>query len=165
VIEMTTPPPIPSTKAQQAMFDAVARTARDAGVFGAVDVRTSGPIQGVVCEVRGSATPAHYRITSEGGRLFVEFTTPDRWLSHSIEADLLNTGDKLEDLIDEELVDLGSAPWHAKVEHFRNADKLFVFRSPLPSKFVPTAEDVGRALLAYEACFGRLGDVGGGSEG
>lgn len=160
---MTTPPSTPPANALHAMLNAVARQAREAGVFAGVEVRLSGPTQGVVCEAKGSAAPAHYRLTLEGGRLYVEFTTPDRWLSHSIEADLLNTGDKLEDLIDEEIVELGGTPLHAKVEHFRNDEKLFVFRSPLPPGNA-SAEAAARILLAYEACFQRLGDVGAGTD-
>ncbi len=133
---------------------AVAAKARASGLFAAVEIHPHG----VVCEAKASAAPAQYRVTVEGSRWYVEVTTADRWLSHSIEADLLNTGDHLEDLVDEELVELGATPLKSKVEHFRNDDKLFVFRSPLPG-----ADTAAMALLAYEACFSRLGDMSAGA--
>jgi len=133
---------------------AVAAKARASGLFAAVEVHPHG----VVCEAKASAAPAQYRVTFEGSRWYVEVTTADRWLSHSIEADLLNTGDHLEELVDEELVELGATPLKAKVEHFRNDDKLFVFRSPLPG-----GDAAAMALLAYEACFSRLGDMSAGA--
>ena len=166
---MTTAPNIPP--AMQTLLDAVAASARRAGVFAGVVVQPGT----VVCDAKASAAPAQYRITFEGGpqggKVYAEVTTADRWLSHSIEADLLNTGDKLEELIDEELVELGAAPLHAKVEHFRNDAKLFVFRSALPMSPSHAEEHASamlaaRALLAYEACFSKLGDmsVGGTQE-
>lgn len=96
----------------------------------------------------------------------------DRWLSHSIEADLLNTGDKMEDLLEEELVELrvrhaGRELGGLSVEHFRSEDKLFTFRSRLPGAASDLApETISGCLLAYEACFRNLGDMaaGGGDE-
>jgi hypothetical protein len=142
------------TPAIAAHLSTVASEARASGLFAAVEVLPLG----VVCEAKAPAAPAQYRVTVEGARWYVEVTTADRWLSHSIEADLLNTGDHLEDLVDEELVELGVTPLKAKVEHFRNDHKLFVFRSPLPG---PDA--AATALLAYEACFSRLGDMSAGA--
>lgn len=150
------------------LLDAVAHAAREAGVFASIEVQPHA----VVCHATASAAPAQYRLTHEqsgdANRLYVEVTTADRWLSHSIEADLLNTGDKLEELIDEELVELGAAPIHShaksKVEHFRNDSKLFVFRSLLPIQPEKAADAQAQklaciALLAYEACFSELGDM------
>jgi hypothetical protein len=134
---------------------AVASKARASGLFAAVAVLPHS----VVCEAKASAAPAQYRVTVEGSRWYVEVTTADRWLSHSIEADLLNTGDHLEDLVDEELVELGATPLKAKVEHFRNDEKMFVFRSLLPG-----GDAAATALLAYEACFSRLGDMSAGGD-
>jgi hypothetical protein len=157
-----------TTSALRAFLAAVAQVARDAGVFAGVEVLPAG----VVCEARGSAAAAQYRVSVEKGRLYVELTTPDRWLSHSIEADLLNTGDKIEELVDEELVELGAAPIHVplgavRVEHYRNDAKLFVFRSALPSLAssecdLVSTEIASRMLLAYEACFRELGDMNAG---
>ena len=156
-------------------LSAVAEGARSAGVFR--DVRTAPGGEGgtrLIADAPASAAPAEYRVELDGGRLWISLVTPDRWLSHSIEADLLHTGDRLEDLIDEELAEHGFAPraGHAAVcEHFRDADRLFTFRSPLPfgrgDLSDPAASDqTRRALLAYEACFRRLGDMeAAGAEG
>lgn len=152
-----------TTPALQKFLTAVAQRARQADVFAAVNVHA----QAVVCDAKASAAPAQYRLTIEKQHVYVELTTADRWLSHSIEADLLNTGDKLEELIDEELVELGGSAIHARVEHFRNDAKRFVFRSRLPlgeSASTPlgdasSVEIASRALLAYESCFAALGDM------
>jgi hypothetical protein len=158
---MTNTPP--SSKTLGPLFEAVAKRAKESGVFGAVEI---GP-RGVVCDAKASAAPAQYRITAEDGKLYAEVTTADRWLSHSIEADLLNTGDSLGELIDEELVELGALPLHAppanpKVDHFRNDAKLFVFRSLIPSATAARPAEVALVLLAYEACFAKLGDMSAG---
>lgn len=162
-------PPLPmtnpkaTTPSHQELLNGVAEHARQAGVFAAVEVRPDA----VVCEAKASAASAQYRVTIENGHVYVELTTQDRWLSHSIEADLLNTGDKLEELIDEELIELGGAAIHAKVEHFRNDAKLFVFRSKLACK-ESTEPEPGdsrsvqaafSAILAYEAAFRHLGEM------
>lgn len=157
-----------TTPALQEFLAAVAQRAKAAGVFASVNVQPNA----VVCEAKASAAAAQYRLTIEKEHAYVELTTADRWLSHSIEADLLNTGDKLEELIDEELVELGASAMHAKVEHFRNDAKLFVFRSrlplgkggPLPLEGPNSVEMASRALRAYEACFAALGDMSAGSE-
>ena len=51
------------------------------------------------------------------------------WLSESIESDLMHSGDKLDELIEEELVDQGEEPGHISFEHFRSDDMLFTFRT------------------------------------
>lgn len=86
----------------------------------------------------------------------------DRWLSESIETDLLHTGDKVEELLAEELAEQGFPTGHGlRIEHFRSDDLLFTFRSPLSlSPSAPDAADAAaRYLLAYEACFRNLGDM------
>jgi hypothetical protein len=97
-------------------------------------------------------------------RLWVGIYTPDRWLSGSIEADVLHMGDKYEDLLEEELVDQG---WNARleVEHFRDDEKVFVFRSPILVEESQSLDDASliekatQALLAYEMAFRELGDM------
>lgn len=139
---------------------AVRDGAAAAGVFG--EPRVEGGR--LVCPAPDAAAPAEYRVELDGGQVWVSLVTPDRWLSHSIEADLLHTGDKIEDLIDEELAEHGFTGGPLRCEHFRDRDKLFTFRSPLPigpgDLGDPAAADrTRRALLAYEACFRRLGDM------
>jgi hypothetical protein len=115
------------------------------------------------CEARGSAAPAFYRLEVDGGRVWVSLVTPDRWLSESIEADLMHTGDKLEELLEEELVDLGYDGPTPTYEHFRSEDKQFTFRTALPGSaesFDAAGADRARLmLLGYEACFRQLGDM------
>ena len=150
----------------QSVMASVADAARRSGRFGAVSIPASG--EGVVCEAKASAAPASYRVGVDGATVFVELVMADRWLSHSIEADLLNTGDKMEELLEEELVDLGVRHKERdvsglSVEHFRSEDKLFTFRSRLPGPASELdAETIAGCLIAYEACFGALGDMSAG---
>lgn len=152
---MTTP------ASQTALLAALAQRAERSGVFG--EVRVVGDF--VECVAQNSAAPASYRVSIGDGTLVVALRTPDRWLSHSIEADLLNTGDKMEDLLEEELVELGWTGEGLGVDHFRDDAKQFAFQSTLrvaPND--PNALDrAATALLAYEACFRRLGDMDAGS--
>jgi hypothetical protein len=144
-------------------LEAIRAGVAGAGVFGAPRIEGGR----LICPAPAAAAPAEYRVELDAGRVWVSLVTPDRWLSHSIEADLLHTGDKIEDLIDEELVEQGYTAGGGgplPCEHFRDRDRLFTFRSPLP--FGPddlgdpaAAEQARRALLAYEACFRRLGDM------
>lgn len=141
-----------------AILDDVRRRATAAGVF--ADVRIDGGR--LVCPAKASAAPAEYRVDPDGGRLWVSLVTADRWLSQSIEADLVHTGDKLEELLDEELVELGVVGAKPVFEHFRSEDKLFTFRTPVAGHAAGT--EVAAWLLAYEAMFRRLGDMAGGDE-
>lgn len=136
-----------------------------AGAFG--DVRLTDTH--VSCAAPASAEPAFFRVGFEDGRLWVSLVTDNRWLSQSIEADLVHTGDKLEDLIDEELVDAGFEGGPLACEHFRSEDKLFTFRSPLPID--PARADAPESiriaeqcLTAYEAAFRDLGDMTAGDD-
>ena len=92
--------------------------------------------------------------------------TADRWLSESIESDLLHTGDKME-----ELAELGSDDRVARVEHFRSDDKLYTFRLRVPAAKpggtggARTLEDQAAThLLALEAAFRNLGDMSAGPD-
>lgn len=134
---------------------------RASGVFGGVQ---RSP-RGLECPAKESGAPAAYRLELEGSQAWVSLVTADRWLSQSIELDLVHSGDKLEDLVEEELVELGLDGIRPAVEHFRSPEMLFTFRSRVP--LGGTSGDAGLAqkmLLGYEACFRRLGDMEGGSE-
>ena len=133
--------------------------AHAAGVFGSVSVRDGR----LVCTAKAAAAPASYRAFSEGGALWVSLVMADRWLSESIEGDLMHAGDKMEDLLEEELIDQGAPINRLKIEHFRSDDLLFTFRSPLT--FAPGQDQAAglvKVLLAYEACFRNLGDMNAG---
>lgn len=144
---------------REAFFQSIRAAADEAGVF--EDVKVTG--ERVECAASGSAEPAFYRVEIEGERVWVSLVTADRWLSESIEADLMHTGDKLEELLEEELVDLGYDVPGVTFEHFRSEDKLFTFRSALPGPAEPLdsgkAERAALMLLGYEACFRQLGDM------
>lgn len=146
------------------LLERVAERARASGVFGPVELRDGR----LVCAAKASAEPAAYRIEAEDGRLWVSLVTADRWLSGSIESDLVHTGDKLEELLEEELVDQGYTGRPLTFEHFRSEDKLFTFRSALPVEARRPDPDrdadvVARCLLGYEACFRNLGDMNAGA--
>ncbi|MDQ7014588.1 MAG: hypothetical protein Q9O74_11930 [Planctomycetota bacterium] len=145
------------------LFEAAAEKAREAGVFSTV--RVEG--ERLVC-VAKDVEEAEYRLDwDEKGTLWVSLVTPDRWLSGSIEGDLVNTGDKMGELVTDELVELGCDDTVEIVEHFRSEDLLFTFRSPVPVGERGGDEAANLAavyVLAYEACFRQLGDMGGEGE-
>lgn len=138
---------------------ALAAAAKQAGVFASVKTEDGA----LVCEADGSAEPASYRVEAQDGRVWVSLVMADRWLSESIEAQLVHTGDKLDELIEEEMADFGYAGQPLPFEHFRSEDMLFTFRTALPKN--PGEEgfdDLARqTLLGYEACFRQLGDMDG----
>jgi hypothetical protein len=142
------------------LLERAADRARAAGVFGPVFVHDHL----LDCEARSSASEAYYRISLDAGKVWASLVTADRWLSQSIEADLVHTGDKLEDLLAEELAELDHVGPAPAFEHFRSEDKLFTFRSVVPVELAAladpkAAELAATYLLAYEACFRRLGDM------
>ena len=157
---MSTPVQNNSNPASQAMLAAIAARAAAEGVFGSVRVEDSM----VRCDALASAEPAEYRVFAEGGKLWVALVTSDRWLSQSIEQDLVHTGDKIDELVEEELVDLEwKKEWGSTrfaYEHFRDDRKQYTFRSPVPAGTGPdAAERAAIALLAYERAFRPLGDM------
>lgn len=135
--------------------------ARQADVF--EDVRLAGST--LRCKARHVETDADYRVLAEDDAVWVGLYTPDRWLSESIEAELMHLGDKIEELLEEELCDQGYEV-ELPVQHFRDEDMLYVFRSTVPQDGVADGVDgeayaqrVTSVLLAYEACFRQLGDM------
>ena len=135
------------------------------GVFAGAEV-VSDKLRGRMlrCPALASAEPAEFRVFFEGGRVWLGLVTEARWLSQSIEADLVHTGDKMEDLIEEELIDQGLEGMRLSVEHFRDDAKLFTFRSALPLEAggldaSSSIDRTVRCLLAYEAAFRPLGDM------
>lgn len=147
----------------QSLIEAVAERVKRAEVFEDVCCEPGA----LRCQARDVEEEAHYVLLPDGkdaSRIWVGLQTPDRWLSESIEADLLHCGDKMEDLLDEELVELGYEDGPLPIEHFRDDEKFYVFRSALSVTEGGTtkSDEIDRAvkvLLAYEACFGQLGDM------
>jgi hypothetical protein len=161
---------------QQAIADAVRSAASAANVFGEEgkcgETTGDGAIVLAKFNAANSTEPAQYRVENQGEDLYVSLVMSDRWQSHSIEADLLNTGDHIEELIAEELAELGYQEQNAgeslsPCAHYRSEDKLFTFRSKLPARLSESrAARVASAwLLAYEAAFRALGDIDAGAEG
>ena len=154
---------VPATFAQ--LLHAVCARVQSAGVFYAVRIDGSR----LICDAKDSAAPAFYSLSFFEGRIWVMLQTADRWLSQSIEQALVHTGDKLDELIEEEMIELGYRGPRLPFEHFRSPEKLFTFRTSLSitesDMTTPkAAEFASHALLGYEACFRRLGDMEGGDD-
>jgi len=140
------------------IIESIANGAKSANVFGSIE---STDII-ITLQAWNAAEPACYRVYVDGDTPIVELATKDRWLSESIEAELVESGDKLEELIEDELVDLGYAEdsGAVKFEHYRSDDMEFVFRSKvIPMKDQDQSEACLQWLLAYEQCFRQLGDM------
>ncbi|MGP1347275.1 MAG: hypothetical protein ACTS3F_11495 [Phycisphaerales bacterium] len=153
----TTAPPQSVTTLLRAVRDFATR--HDA--FDAVELTPNA----VTCHAEGAPEEAYYRIAFDGTKLWGEWSSTDRYLSQSIEQVLVFTGDDLWDMIDEELVDFGwSQPSKlGPLEHFRNDDLEFVFRTAIPIDPInPPAgasRDLANVLLAFEAAMHDLGDM------
>lgn len=142
---------------------AIKANAEKARVFKDVKINSLGVLQ---CAALDSAEPAWYRIERTDDRWHVSLVTPNRWLSESIEADLMHYGDPIEELVEEELVEQGYQGGPLPVQHYRSDDMLYTFRSPLPIKGPQdknAAHIATQCLLAYQAAFHELGDMGGGA--
>lgn len=123
----------------------------------------------IVAEAKNTPEPVYYRLEIYEDTLAVSWCSPDRYISQSIETDILWTGDDLDDLIDEELVDLGWNRGRLKpLKHFRNDEMLFAFISGLPitpkQATVADTQDILRVLEAYAIAFSELGDMAGDGE-
>lgn len=154
----STPSTVPA--AFDTLLSQVCDRVRNAGVFASCTV-DQGRLD---CKADGSAEDAWYRVRWEAGRVWVSLEMADRWQSESIEADLVHTGDKLDELLEEEMIDLGYEGPKPTFEHFRSDDLLFIFRTPVPVEAdrldqQAAAEQTALMLLGYEACFRQLGDM------
>ena len=146
-----------STQSSQ-LIEIITQHAKKANVFGELSCNGST----IELQAWGAAEPACYRVYLDGETPIIELATSNRWLSESIEAELVESGDKLDELIEDELVDLGynEDTGAVRFEHYRSDDMEFVFRS----RVVPLeGQSLGDAcvqwLLAYEQCFRQLGDM------
>lgn len=142
------------------LLQTVRTAAAERGVFSSIDLLADR----LRCHAKGCPEPAWYELACVGDALIVRFATPDRWLSESIETDLMHTGDPLEELVEEELAELGWKGTVAPVKHFRDDDRVYTFENLVPKSADATLESVAtKFLFAYEAAFRGLGDVGGGA--
>jgi hypothetical protein len=146
----------------QNFLESLAERVRTHDVFGPVQV-LSGRLR---CDARDAAAPAWYAVESDGSDWVVSLSTADRWLSESIETDLLHFGDPLEELIEEELVELGGEGPVPAPKHYRADDRTYVFRNTVKGEAdrARTLDRVALWLLAYEAAFRNLGDMAGSDE-
>lgn len=152
----------------RAALETLAARAAATGLFGAVNATPTS----LVCAAANSADPAEYRVTCEGGKVWVSLVTAARYLSQSIEQTLVHSGDKAGDLLRDELIDVGLLTSHNDplplVEHFRSPppEKLYTFRTPLAIAESDLATPKGAevaflTLLAYRATFDELGGMAG----
>jgi len=119
-------------------------------------------------KAKDAAADAHYEVATAGDGLLVRLLTADRWLSESIESQLVEHGDSIEDLLEDELVEVGHEPARdgavPKVRHFRDPARNYTFECPIPIGPDGPVESARRFLLGWEACFRGLGDMSGGEE-
>ena len=104
---------------------------------------------------------AWYELKATENGCLLALMTKDRWLSESIEGDLVHTGDELEELFEEELVELdwdGDVP---PLRHFRDDLRQYVFSCEWPST---KPIEIAVAIQAMVAMFTELGDMGGEDE-
>ncbi|HED52993.1 MAG TPA: hypothetical protein ENJ00_02170 [Phycisphaerales bacterium] len=142
----------------RSVLDQVRTRAEQAGVFDSVTREGDS----LICQAKGSAEPATYRLAMRDDGLRVSLEMEDRWLSESIEAALMNSGDALEELLDDELAELGYEGAEPTYRHFRSEAMRFTFESPIPVEGLEgeaVAERAAQFLLGYEACFRQLGDM------
>jgi hypothetical protein len=147
-----------------AFLESVADIAREHGVFGEVQLLDNT----LRCRAKDAAAEAWYTVARQHDGWSVSLSTADRWLSESIETDLMHFGDPMEELIEEELVELGGEGPVEPPKHYRADDRSYVFTSrvPMAADQAPAAAaaHVATWLLAYEAAFRNLGDMAGGDE-
>lgn len=153
---------MPDTDTRSDVLDAALKPLTDSGVFAQV-ARTD---HGLRCDAMHVEEECYYALTQhEDGTVWVGWYSPDRWISGSIEGDLVHTGDKIDELLEEELVDQGLS-LSIPLEHYRNDDKLFVFQGKLdlPADAAQATDTVVKVLLAFQACFFELGDMSPGED-
>lgn len=146
----------------QALYEEVADLVREDKIFAKVR-RTD---EALICRAKDVEIEASYRVAvgEKHDVVWVGLYTPDRWLSESIEADLVHRGEKLEDLLEDELYDQG-LEIRLPTEHLRDRSMQYLFRSPIqlpPNEKLDgegMVDRVAKVLRAYEALFRQLGDM------
>lgn len=145
-----------TTQAQQTL-GSLQTHAQEASIFAAVTV--VGPR--LECEAQGASAKAEYRVEASADGWSISLGTTDRWLSESIESQLVESRDSMEDLLREELVDLDCTETPPKIRHFRDDSRRYVFECTIPFGADP-ADDLRRTrcfLFAFESMFRQLGDM------
>ncbi|MDA0803751.1 MAG: hypothetical protein O2819_08390 [Planctomycetota bacterium] len=118
--------------------------------------------QGLRCHAQG--IDAWYEVMPSDRGWVVRLVIPDRWLSESIESDLVHGRDSLEALVGDELVDLGCESSIGTIRHFRDDQRQYVFEAGIPAPKTANDDDTTLALqflLAFESTFRQLGNMSG----
>ena len=164
-------PASPPPEILRTLFVRVAELMKSGGEFS--DIRCGESIEAAAPQ---AAAPATYsvRFDATTGSIWVALEMADRWLSESIESQLVEFGDSMEELLEDELIecgypDAGGTPI-LKVEHFRSDARLFTFRARVGTVAEPldsprNIQIVSRAIAAFETCFRQLGDMHGNEDG
>lgn len=144
------------------ILEQLALLAADRGVFGEVKVEGAR----LICRAKASAAPAEYCVEPAGDGWKVSLGTQDRWLSESIESQLVESRDSMEDLLTDELKDLDWKEPAPAVRHFRDDQRRYVFECVLARRGDHGGDlaQVRTFLLAFEGAFSQLGDMSSGSD-
>ncbi|GAB4515536.1 MAG: hypothetical protein Tsb0013_20120 [Phycisphaerales bacterium] len=119
----------------------------------------------VTCHATDTPDEAQFCIEVDHEGVWLTWASTDRYLSQSIEAELMFTGDDLDDMVDEEIVDTG---WDlgklTPNTHYRDNDMRFVFRwkTPIDPGAIDAkhhAEPFAKALAGVVEAFAELGDM------
>ena len=148
------------TTGQRAALGAAVASLRESGLFGEIELKAGG----LWAHHPGEAEAAYRIELGQGNEVAASWSTPDRYLSQSIEAELMWTRDDLDDMLDEELSDLGWSAGRLKpLKHYRDEREQFVFRTTLPMRadelIAAHGDDLARCILAFERVFSELGDM------
>jgi hypothetical protein len=148
----------------ETLFKEIRLRAEAAGCFGSVSSS-----HGWLCIIaKGAAEHAEYRLGVENQKFWIALVTPDRWLSESVESDLVDNGDDAAELIDEEARSRGYKSDVLTVAHFRDDKKMYTFRTPIPISVFPDGDVKGSPanidtaftiLMSYQEVFSELGDM------
>ncbi|WP_145073802.1 hypothetical protein [Poriferisphaera corsica] len=154
-----------TTTANKPFFEALAAAIAPNSEFASVI-----PTETALTCAAPNDVPAIYEVTLDANNIYIALHTPDRWLSESVEADLMHTGDKLEELLEDELVELNASHTKYTFQHYRDDHLRYIFRTPISFEaesdltsavLIKQAADL---LLAYQLAFVELGDMAGEDE-
>jgi hypothetical protein len=150
---------MPSTMPSDPILAAAFATASAHDGFGSVE----SSIDCVRCSAKHAGAPAHFELQRRGDVYWVRMVTSDRWLSESVEGQILE-GDPLDELLEEELADLGWRGTIGALKHFRDEQKVYVYEHQVPANNTHSAaESASMFLIAYAKTFHELGDMSSGA--
>lgn len=148
-----------NTTHHQQVLASLNATAQKAGVFASITLDGSR----LECEALDAGAPAQYRVEIASDGWAISLGTMDRWLSESIEGQLVDSRDSMEALLSEELNDLEWTDAPPKIRHFRDDARRYVFECTVAFGR-DESDDLRRTscfLLAFQAMFLQLGNMSG----